>query len=108
MSDQPVSTAAPWRTDPGAIQTRLAAWARHRYGDDAVVSGVEAPDSGMTNDRWNPATPSKTSTIGPSSSPNRPSSALVAREFSKDTQLGSLELGIESNAMTFSPRRSKR
>jgi aminoglycoside phosphotransferase (APT) family kinase protein len=50
VSDQPVSTAAPWRTDPGAIQTRLAAWARHLYGDDAVVSGVEAPDSGMTND----------------------------------------------------------
>jgi len=50
VSDQPVSTAAPWRTDPSAIQARLADWARHVHGDNAVVTGVVAPDSGMTND----------------------------------------------------------
>ena len=50
MSDQPAATTTPWRTDPSTLQARLAAWARHVYGDDAAVTGVEAPDSGMANE----------------------------------------------------------
>jgi aminoglycoside phosphotransferase (APT) family kinase protein len=50
VSDQPAATTAPWRTDPDTIRARLTAWARHVYDDHAVVTDVETPDSGMTND----------------------------------------------------------
>jgi aminoglycoside phosphotransferase (APT) family kinase protein len=44
-----VSTT-PWRRDPAQLAAGLAAWARARHGDAAVVTHVRTPDSGMAND----------------------------------------------------------
>ena len=40
----------PWRRDPADVEAGLVAWARHRRGEAATVSAVDAPDSGMAND----------------------------------------------------------
>jgi len=50
VSDRSAATTTPWRSDPSALQSQLAAWSHHFHGHDAVVTDVGAPDSGMAND----------------------------------------------------------
>ena len=50
MSDRPAASTTPWRSEPSTLQSQLAAWSHQFHGDDAVVTDVGAPDSGMAND----------------------------------------------------------
>jgi meso-butanediol dehydrogenase/(S,S)-butanediol dehydrogenase/diacetyl reductase len=50
VTDRPAASTTPWRRDPSTLQSQLAAWSRQFHGDDAVVTDVGAPDSGMAND----------------------------------------------------------
>jgi aminoglycoside phosphotransferase (APT) family kinase protein len=44
------TNATPWRRDPRQIGSGLLAWARAWRGDDATVTDLRMPSSGMAND----------------------------------------------------------
>jgi aminoglycoside phosphotransferase (APT) family kinase protein len=50
MTEVQAAATTPWRRDPRQVEASLVAWARTFRGDDAVVTEVRAPDSGMAND----------------------------------------------------------
>ena len=49
MTGVPPNTT-PWRRDPAVIEDAVRRWARSFRGDQAEVSDLRMPDSGMAND----------------------------------------------------------
>jgi aminoglycoside phosphotransferase (APT) family kinase protein len=51
VSETPQISSTPWRREPAKVEASLAAWARSfREDDQANVSDVRMPESGMAND----------------------------------------------------------
>jgi aminoglycoside phosphotransferase (APT) family kinase protein len=50
VADAQQVNTTPWRREPAQLAAGLAAWARSARGEDAVVTDVRTPQSGMAND----------------------------------------------------------